>query len=154
MMACAKGRLSLALLVCAALGVAVGCSGSGDDLPREAVSGTVTLDGQLLPNGSISFMPSGGSGAGPTPTGGGGAIASGKFSIARDTGLVPGSYNVAIYASEQSAERTKPAQAGAGIKPAERAKELIPAKYNTSTELKAEIKKGGGNDLTFTLESK
>jgi hypothetical protein len=154
MIVCQKGRLSLAVLACAALGLAVGCAGSSDDLPREAVSGTVTLDGQLLPSGSISFMPSDSSGAGVTTTGGGGTITSGKFSIARETGLVPGSYNVAIYASEESAGRTKPQQVGGGSKPAERAKELIPAKYNTSTELKAEIKKGGGNALTFTLESK
>jgi hypothetical protein len=144
-----KGRLSSALVVFAALGLAVGCSGSGDDLPREAVSGTVTLDGQPLANGTISFSPAGGSG-GP---GGGGVIGGGKFSIPRETGLVPGNYNVALYASEKRAEQTKPAQAGGG-KPAERPKELIPAKYNTSTELKAEIKKGGGNDLRFTLLSK
>jgi hypothetical protein len=34
------------------------------------------------------------------------------------------------------------------------AKELIPAKYNTNTVLKVEIKKGGNNDLKFALESK
>jgi hypothetical protein len=145
-----KGRSSSALFVCAALGLAVGCTGSGDDLPREAVSGTVTLDNQPLANGSISFMPPV---AGGTATSGGSTITNGKFSFPRETGLVPGSYNVAIYASQQSAERTKPAQVGGG-KRSELAKELIPAKYNSQTELKSEIKKGGGNDLTFTLQSK
>jgi hypothetical protein len=150
MIVCLKGRSSSALFVCAALGLAVGCTGSGDDLPREAVSGTVTLDNQPLANGSISFMPPSGGG---TATGGGSTITNGKFSIPRETGLVSGTYNVAIYASEQRGERTKPAQAGGG-KPSELAKELIPAKYNSQTELKSDIKKGGGNDLKFTLQSK
>ena len=39
---------------------------AGDGLPREAVSGTVTLDGQMLANGSISFMPPGNR-RGPAP---------------------------------------------------------------------------------------
>jgi hypothetical protein len=140
------------LVVFAALALAAGCSGAGDDLPREAVSGNVTLDGQPLANGSISFVPAGGS-TSSEPTGAGGEIRSGKFSIAREGGLVPGNYNVSVYASERGTERTKPAQAG-NLKPTELPKQLIAAKYNTNTELKAEIKKGGGNDLTFTLQSK
>jgi hypothetical protein len=145
-----KGRLGPSLVMFAALVVAIGCSGSSDNLPREAVSGTVTLDGQPLASGSISFNPPANAGEGMT--GGGSQIQNGKFSIPRDMGLVPGNYNVAIYASNK-AEQTRPAQVGAG-NPKNRAKDLIPAKYNTNTELKYEIKKGGGNDLTFTLESK
>jgi len=44
--------------------------------------------------------------------------------------------------------------AALGLAVAERPKELIPANFNTNTELKQDIKKGGGNDLTFTLQSK
>jgi hypothetical protein len=144
-----KGRIGSAMVVFAAVGLVVGCSGSGDELPREAVSGTVTFDGQLLDNGSISFTPAGGS----TGTPGGDQVKGGKFSIARESGLVPGNYNVAIYSPERLTERTKPKQAGGG-KPSELPKQLIPAKYNSKSELTAEIKKGGGNDLTFTLQSK
>jgi hypothetical protein len=145
-----KGRSSSALFVCAALGLAVGCTGSGDDLPREAVSGSVTLDGQPLANGSISFMPPV---AGGTATSGGSTIMNGKFSFSRETGLVPGTYNVAIHASERSA-RTRPAHVGAAPKASELPKELIPVKFNANTELKTEITKGGGNVLTFTLQTK
>jgi len=141
-------RLSLASLVLAAFGLAVGCSGSGDDLPRQPVSGTVTLDNQPLASGTISFIPASGSG------GGGGTITDGKFSIGREGGLVPGSYNVAINAAATQGEQTKPKMAGGTRKESQLAKELIPAKYNANTELKAEIKKGGNNDLKFTLESK
>jgi hypothetical protein len=85
MIVCSMRRLSLASVVFVALGLAVGCSGSGDDLPREPVSGTVTLDNQPLASGTISFIPVAGQG------GGGGTITDGKFSIAREGGLVPGS---------------------------------------------------------------
>ena len=105
MIVCSMRRLNLAIVVLVALGLAVGCSGSGDDLPREPVSGTVTLDNQPLASGSISFIPVSGSG------GGGGAITDGKFSIAREGGLVPGSYTVAIYASATQGEQTKPKMA-------------------------------------------
>jgi hypothetical protein len=141
-------RLRFSILVFCSLGLAAGCTGSGDDLPREAVSGTVTLDNEPLANGTITFIPAAGAG------GGGGTIAGGTFSIGREGGLVPGSYNVAIYASAKGGDQTKPQQVGGTKKEAQVAKELIPAKYNSQTELKCEIKKGGGNDLKFTLQSK
>ncbi len=141
-------RLAVALFVLSALGLAVGCSGTTDDLPREAVTGTVTLDGAPLPSGSISFSPDGGG-----PGGGGGTIKDGRFSIARDVGLPPGNYTVAINSSKPREDRTKPAQAGGG-KAVDVAKELIPTKYNSKSTLKVEIKKGGGNDLKLALESK
>ncbi len=50
-------RLRYALVLAA--GLAAGCSGGGDDLPRESVSGTVTLDSQPLADGVIQFMPAG-----------------------------------------------------------------------------------------------
>jgi hypothetical protein len=147
------GRLGALLLVYGAIGLAAGCSGATDDLPREAVAGTVTLDGQPLASGTISFTPADSNDA-EGISGGGDMIRDGKFAIARDVGLLPGNYNVAIFASSNTGERTKPAQVGGG-KPAELAKQLIPAKYNAKSELKAEIKKGGGNEqLVFTLQSK
>jgi hypothetical protein len=132
-----------------AVGLAAGCSG-GDDLPREPVSGTVTLDKQPLANGVIQFTPAEKGATGATPAGG--QITGGKFYISRDQGPVPGKYNVSINSASKS-ERTKPAQVGGG-KMAELAKELIPARYNSSTELHADVEKGGSNTFTFTLESK
>jgi hypothetical protein len=146
------GRLGGALGCAAALILYAGCAGSGDDLPRESLAGTVTLDGAPLPTGTITFAPSANT-AGVEVTGAD-TIQNGKFSIGRDVGLVPGSYKVSIYAADKPPERTKPEKAGAG-KPSELAKQLIPAKYNSKTELTAEIKKGGGNDqMTFALQSK
>ena len=150
-----KRRLSFALFITfSALRLSVGCSGPSDDLPREAVSGAVTLDNEPLASGVITFIPAGGSsGGGPSP-GGGGEISNGSFSIARENGLVPGNYSVSIYASAKQEAKAKPEQIGGTKKERQLAKELIPAKYNAKTELKAEIKKGGASDLKFALESK
>jgi hypothetical protein len=138
---------SFPLLLAAASLAALGCSEAMDDLPRGAVAGTVTLDGKPLAEGTISFTPSEPSGATP----GGGAIKDGAFSVPRAEGLVPGNYTVAIYASDRNAEQTKPSSPGGRRDKNSPTKDLIPPKYNASTELKAEIPKGGKTDLNFPL---
>jgi hypothetical protein len=144
-------RRSFSPLLFVAIGLAAsGCSGSGDDLPREPVSGTVTLDGQPLANGSIQFNPMTQSGSAVS---GGATIQNGRFSIARENGLVPGTYRVAIYSAGSSGAQSKSASPGSG-RGADRPKELIPDKYNANSELKAEIKKGGASDLKYDLQSK
>src|SRR4051794_22210111 len=66
-----------------------GCGGAaGDNLPRQAVSGTVTLDGAPVSHGFIQFRPTT---EGPT-TEVGGEIKDGKYEIAREQGPVPGGY--------------------------------------------------------------
>jgi hypothetical protein len=151
------GRFTHVLVFTAVGLAAAGCSQSGDELPREPVSGTVTLDSQPLADGVIQFMPAtSATGEGTAVIQPGGAtIKGGRFSIPRDTGLVPGSYNVAINAADRGAEQTKPDVPGTGQKAQKGRvpKELIPAKYNAQTELKAEIKKGGASDLKFDLQS-
>jgi hypothetical protein len=143
-------RRSFSPLLFVAIGLtASGCSGSGDDLPREAVSGTVTLDDQPLAAGTISFTPSDKSGG----NSGSGAIKDGKFSIARAEGLVPGSYVVAIYSSAKEVEQTKPASPGKLDRKA-LPKESIPSKYNSASELKADIPKGGTSSLNYPLVTK
>ena len=127
---------------------APGCSG-GDELPREAVTGAVTLDGQPLADGAISFIPVGGP-TGPT-VGGGSAITNGQFSIDREHGLVPGTYNVSINSRVQAGTNKLP---GLPKSKAESQKDIIPANYNSKTTLTAGVKKGGSNAFTFDLQSK
>ena len=142
-------RWALVLAAGAASMMLGGCSGSGDDLPREAVSGTVTLDDAPLARGTIQFRPVD-SGAGPA-VGGGGVVEDGRFSIPRETGLVPGKYKVAVNASDDvGAPHTK----GRVVKKSGLAKELIPTRYNARTELSAEVAKGGTGSLKFDLRSK
>ena len=128
-----------------------GCGGEGDELPREAVWGTVNLDGRPLEKGTIQFSPVA-QGSQATAVEGGGMIESGKFSIPRDRGLVPGDYHVAIYSGGSGAPAKGPNGPITGG-PAPK-KETIPANYNAKTTLKADVKKGVANDFNFDLTSK
>ncbi|MGE3818568.1 MAG: hypothetical protein AB7I30_03985 [Isosphaeraceae bacterium] len=123
------------------------CS-SGDGLPREAVSGSITLDGKPVEKGFVSFLPENPELA----TQGGGSISAGSYQIPRAQGLVPGTYKVMITsaASEETKDDTNESP---GMPPAP-SKEGIPARYNVNTTLTAEIKAGGGNVVDFALTAK
>ena len=152
-----RHRLSCSILTAwpSAWLAAIGCSPSKDDLPREPVAGTVTIDGQPLPEAAIQFTPTGETKA----TGVVAKVEDGKFSIPREEGLVPGAYMVSIsHAEQQDGPSAKGKRAGSRSTPPSSTKKLgpeqIPARYNTQSKLTAEIKKGGVSDLSFPLESK
>lgn len=139
-------RCLLCAMLSCLLVTSLGC-GSGNPLNRQAVSGKVTLDGQPLDQGTIELVP--------TVTEGGilsgGAIRDGSFQVPADKGLPPGTYTVRIYSVEGDAAPAAPA--GADIVKAPLAKERIPAKYNSQSELTAEVKDGESNIFTFDLKS-
>ena len=140
-------RVRLAVM---ALAVLAGC-GSGDGLPRERVSGKVTLDGQPLPSGSIQFLPLGGGDAKKPALAAGATIVDGAFDISRESGLTPSKYAVSI--TSASAGSAGPASGAPG--PAQAAaKEAIPEKYNKNSTLTAEVMANGANTFTFDLTSK
>jgi hypothetical protein len=128
-----------------------GCGGAEDELPREAVSGTVKISGEPMKDGRIQFQPTaqGGATAGTAP------IVDGKYSIARSEGLVPGKYQVLIFSDPS---QTAPAAAQTGMPgdspPAPPAKESIPAKYNAKSKLDAQVTKEGPNTFDFELQAK
>jgi hypothetical protein len=138
-----KATVGLALL----LGVnLVGCGRDG--LPREAVSGTVSLNGQPLETGIITFVPQ----DPDTPTQGGTTIAGGAYEIPRAQGLVPGKYKVIISSGEGSEEKPVEdlSELGPGMPP-EPAEEAIPSQYSGNTVLEASVTAGGRNQFEFTL---
>jgi hypothetical protein len=123
--------------------VSGGCNEPTDELPREAISGTVTLDGRPLEKGMIQFVPAAGRGE----TQAGAPIDRGSYFIPRPEGPVPGRYTVLITASD--GDGTAPA--GAPGKQVPVPKELIPAKYNTKSTLTFDVKKGEKNVGDFQL---
>jgi hypothetical protein len=147
----ANPRLSLSLAL--ALGgllamTGLGCGGSEDTLPREAVSGTVAFDGKPLAQGTIQFMPTA-QGEGGAATAGSGIITDGKYSIPKDQGLIAGGYKVVISSAPPGSDA--PAEEMPGMAPPP-PKDLIPAKYNANTTLNAEIKAGTNNVVDFDLK--
>src|SRR5262245_6811494 len=90
-----SGRRSLRRWALAApllvLGGVVGCSG-GDNLNRQPVTGSVTLDGAPLEKGTIRFMPTTTEATTETST----TISGGTYTFPKDSGPVPGEYKVSI----------------------------------------------------------
>lgn len=138
---CLLYGLPLLLLI-----VTVGC-GPTDSLNRQAISGTVTLDGQPLENGTIEMVPvDAGEGVAS-----GANITDGSYEIPQEKGLPPGKYTVRISAAAGSPTKTSKAPPGEGdVQPAE---ERIPARYNAQSELTAEVTDGSPNTFDFELES-
>jgi hypothetical protein len=141
-------RVVLVLLVEAgALALVAGCGGASDELPRQAVSGTVNLYGRPLKSGIIQFLP-----AEPgATTAGGGSIADGKYAIAKAEGLVPGKYQVQITSPPPAEGQAKAVMPGDPLPPP---KEPIPTKYNAQTTLTAQVSKEGPNTFVFDLKDK
>ena len=99
-------RFLAVLVLLSAIPLWSGC-GPGNKLGREAVSGTVTFNGNPLPEGSIMFEPISGRGAM-----GGGRIENGSYQLSVQGGLPPGEYRVRI-----SAAATGPNAGAAGGPP-------------------------------------
>ncbi|MDY3557367.1 carboxypeptidase-like regulatory domain-containing protein [Gemmata sp. JC717] len=130
----------LALLTCLLL---VGCGSSGPKKYR--VTGTVKYKGEPLKTGTITFRSIDGQ------HNGAGTIAGGSYDIPEVSGLPAGKYQVTISSPDPKA----PQAAAAGGMPGDSSaipKDLFPAKYNTSTELSAEIKSDGSNEIPFDLK--
>jgi hypothetical protein len=123
-----------------------GC-GASDELPRQAVSGTVTFAGKRLDAGLITFLPE----TAEMATQGGGPIVAGKYAIARDQGLVPGKYKVTISSSGGGKETIVDTTNNMPGMPPVPSKEVIPERYNTASTLTAEVKAEGANVFDFDL---
>jgi hypothetical protein len=155
------------LVVFAGLGlVTLGCGGpdyEGEE--RAAVSGSVTLDGNAVTYGVITFSPAG---EGRTASG---PIQDGKYAIDELNGPNLGPYKVQILGYEKapegigadggegSEEEPVIGEEGAGEDEEEQVEgsddvgdQIVPPKYNTATELEVEIT-SGENTHDFPLTS-
>ncbi len=140
----ARGLAGMAVLLLAA----TGC-GSGDNLNRQAVSGSITLDGKPLDHGRIRLTPASNEAGTDVST----DIASGKYAFSRTDGPVPGSYKVEINSIEDPNF-----QPPAGKMPGEfvipPAKQNVPDKYNINTSLTTTVQSDQSAPIDFSLTSK
>jgi hypothetical protein len=121
-----------------------GCSPSGS---RQALEGTVTVDGTPLPEGSIAFIPKGET---KSPTCGG-TISEGRFSILPTQGAGCGTFRVEITAIRSSGKKIRHPQSGNMM---DEFVQYIPARYNEKSELTATVGSSGANSFDFSLKSK
>lgn len=120
-----------------------GCSGPN----AASVSGNVTLDGQPLTTGSVSFHPDGGGGGAPAY---GQIDSSGNYSLSTgtDAGLAPGKYVAVVVATKEPPQLYD--KTGAEIPPIP----ITPAKYGSTTtsDLRVDVK-AGKNEVPLALQS-
>jgi hypothetical protein len=141
-----KFRLAAVVLALASAGCSFDPSGV-EPLPRVAVSGTITLDGNPLPEGKLQFMPDASSSGVVTV----GEIKDGRFSIDRASGPVPGKYRVMV--SSRPVFRIQGGEPGGG--PPKAGPESVPKKYaGASSELVADVKTDSPQSFEFSMTSK
>jgi hypothetical protein len=137
-----RQALVVSLLLCC-----WGC-GKSDGLDRAAVAGKVTLDGAPVATGTIVFYPTGDT-KGPTT---GGNIEDGQYSISLAKGPIVGRNRVEIRATRTTGRKVQAPMAERGVLTDEIV-EAVPARYNSSSTLKHEIK-SGDNTLDFNLTTR
>jgi hypothetical protein len=141
--------------------VVAGCGTSGP--PMGQVTGTVTLDGKPMPNRMVVFVPKAGGQTSTATTN-----SEGRYELigASTKGALIGLHTVSITSVREAAAAAvdmsqmpsdSPQYAAQGdpaaYKKVAEFKEVIPARYNTKTELVEEVK-AGKNTIDFDLKSK
>ena len=119
----------------------LGVLGCGGGIETYSVSGAVTMDGQPVEEGDIIFEASDGSIGSDA-----GKIIDGKYSLE----VKPGRKKVVI-----RSQRKVPGKSieGAMGEKLDETEEAIPARYNESTELTAEVGSSSDNTFDFPLRS-
>jgi hypothetical protein len=133
---------------------AAGCAGtSGNAPPRVPVMGLVTLDGELLEQGVIRFVPTEGT-TGPQTTG---VIDRGIFVLPAEHGPVVGMHRVEILSTDTGGLAMDDEQALARLAAAPQRPKIdiirVPAIYNKQSQLVAQVPESGTSDLNFELVS-
>ncbi|NBO93665.1 MAG: hypothetical protein EBV06_15350 [Planctomycetia bacterium] len=121
-----------------ALSTGIGCS----ETSKANVSGKITLDGKPLPEGLIRFLPADGQ------------------SQNADATIKDGQYTATMPPGEKRVEITAPKVVGKrkmyntpDSPTVDEIAELLPAKYNTSSDLKLTVK-AGTQEKSYELSSK
>jgi hypothetical protein len=119
-----------------------GCSDYGG---RLAVHGEVTLQGQPLKEGVISFVPLDGQ-----DTQSGAPVVNGTYAVPRQSGLKPGKYLVQLTAGDGKTPHDEEAAAPGGSTNIV-SFDLIPEEWNVRSTQKVEVKKDGDNQFNFNV---
>lgn len=123
----------------------IGCGGEQGP-PRQPISGAVKLDGQPLPEGSITFLPE------EKGTAATAKLSAGSYSIGQSEGPQPGKYKVAIVAVQPTGKQVP--NPDFPKETIEETRNVVPPLYNVRTNLQVEVKSGASNTFDFDLTSR
>jgi hypothetical protein len=140
-------RILLLVIHCSLFILIAGCSGD----KRVPLSGTITLNGEPLPQASVKFIPVDQTIIN-TRTGAN-TDADGKFSLPKNRGLEPGEYIVSIYATVEYDTKTK--ELATVETPPTRIlpKVLTPSEYNDKSAQRFTVTARGSNVYTCDVKS-
>lgn len=132
----ARGLGGLVALVM--LGLVVGCGGR-----TASLSGKASFNGKPIEKGAIRLDPISGTESDPAAA----PIANGQYTIAASEGLTAGEYRVMISASQDTGKKRLDRESGQQVPIIQ---QIIPEKYNTSSELTVKLE-AGENSKDFDL---
>ena len=130
------------------LTVLSGCGDAG--LPRVAVKGNVTVDGQPLKSGFITFIPTAGT-EGPKASG---KVADGAYELNRKDGPMIGKLRVEIRADQDLGYDLDDPEDFDAKAPRVLPKNPIPPQFNDRSTLVRETKEGETNEFDFDIKTK
>jgi hypothetical protein len=131
------------VLLCLLASVLVGCGGPEYSGPRRyPLSGKVTVDGQPLDFGSISFIPADGQRVS------GGLIENGTYSVTEENGANAGKYRVEIRWLKLTGTKKRDPDSGEMY---DERKEGLPEKYHAQSTLEADV---SAKQTTFDFDLK
>jgi hypothetical protein len=139
---------SVVCALAAVLVVVFGCG--GPSTPKTVkVTGTVTLNGNPVPNASVAFIPENGRAAS------GRTDAQGKFTLSTfgtNDGALPGPHKVAV--TPAPSDEPPPMPGMPGYEESQAAKAPFPAKYGDvkTSGFTANVEPGAKNDFTFDMQ--
>jgi hypothetical protein len=120
-------------------------AGCSDGPQRMPVKGTVSLDGKPLATGNLLMTPLK---KGPVA---GCDIKDGRFEMPSERGPGPGEYRVEITAYRPTGHKVFDTDLNVA---AETLEPIVPARYNTASELTATVSAETENEFKFDLKSK
>jgi hypothetical protein len=121
----------------------IGCAGNSAE-----VSGTVLLDGEPIPEGSITFIPV----EGTTGPGVGAVITNGQYHIPSNKGVTVGKNRVELRAFKNTGRKVQDPTGKRGTMTDERIP-AFPPEYNDKSEIVRDIQKGA-NTVDFDVKTK
>lgn len=136
--------MSRDLRACALAGLAVGlaaAAGCGGQ-PKAHVRGKVTLDGKPVAEGTIQFFPTGATGQTAA-----GTIKDGVYEAEASVGEMKVTISANEVVGKQKMYDTPDSPTVDVLR------QIIPAKYNTASELKVTLTDGTNEDVNFELTS-
>lgn len=134
---------ALCLFIAAGCLLAGGCSSTG--VKRASVMGNVTVNGEPVVDGAISFFPADGNG--PTA---GGTITNGRYKIATRYGATVGANRVVLTGMKKTGKSVPDSARPGAMR--EELVQIVPAEWNTNSTQIRELT-AGSNELDFDIKT-